>query len=281
MDWTVPSVSEGTHKIYFKVTDDGGLVNIDSCSYFWSFTLRVPLVSFVPDMLLTLCNKEYVLWIHFDEKVMNLDSAFFKIAYESDYITANTVSKGPALSPGANFEVARTIYSDSIIICLGVISGSFDGPGNILGVYLTPGSQEVLTQFSFAHCTLLDSEGHEIIHQTQGATIDNSCVVDVEEGNQTDLIPSDYGLGQNYPNPYNLETQIGYQLPQAGKVTLTVYNVSGQLVRTLINEQMPAGYHSVVWDGRTDNGMQVSSGIYFYKIQAGKFTQTRKMVLLK
>jgi hypothetical protein len=281
IDWTVPSLSEGTHTIYFKVIDDGGLVNIDTCSYSWSFTLQIPLVSFVPSFKQATCSNALVLWIHIDEKVNDLDSAFFKISYESSYVTAKKVYEGPALTPSENFEVARTIHTDSILISVGTKSECIDGPDFIVGIYVDPGSQEVSTKFAFTCCTLLDSEGHELIHQTQGATIEISCPVDVEEGDQSDLIPSAYGLGQNYPNPYNLNTQIGYQLPQAGKVTLTIYNVRGQLVRTLVNEQKPAGYHSVIWDGKSDNGMQVSSGIYFYKIQAGRFTKTKKMVLLK
>ena len=222
-----------------------------------------------------------VLWIHFDEKVIDLDSACFKITYESSYVTASDVYKGPALTPSENFEVTKTVHTDSILISVGTKSGYIDGPDYIVGIYIAPGSLEVSTKFNITYCTLLDSAGHELIHQTQGATIEISCFVDVEEGDQADLIPSAYGLGQNYPNPCNLNTQIGYQLPQAGKVTLTIYNVRGQLVRTLVNEQKPAGYHSVMWDGRSDNGMQVSSGIYFYKIQAGKFIKTKKMVLLK
>ncbi|MGB2698468.1 MAG: FlgD immunoglobulin-like domain containing protein [Candidatus Zixiibacteriota bacterium] len=281
IDWTVPSVSEGEHTIYFKVTDDGGMVNVDTCSYFWSFTLQVPVISIIPDLLLAQCDRDYIFWIHLDEKVADLDSAFFKVNYEDKYVTATAVGKGPALTPATNYDVSRVIHSDSIHISLSVKSGTIDGPGSVLGVYIRPGNQQVSTQLSIAYCTLLDSEGHELVYQTKGATIKITCPVDVEEGEETDLIPSAYGLGQNYPNPYNLKTQIGYQLPEAGKVTLTIYNVRGRLVRTLVNEQKPAGYHSVVWDGRTDNGMQVSSGIYFYRIQAGKFLKTKKMVLLK
>jgi hypothetical protein len=90
-------------------------------------------------------------------------------------------------------------------------------------------------------------------------------------------------LQQNIPNPFNPVTSIGYTLERAGHVTLRVYDVSGGLVRTLVDrEQRPdAGPFRVEWDGRADDGAAVSSGVYFYRLQAAGTTETRKMVLLK
>ncbi len=88
-------------------------------------------------------------------------------------------------------------------------------------------------------------------------------------------------LSQNYPNPFNPQTTIAFSLRARGSVTLTVYNVAGQRVRTLSNESLAAGAHTRVWDGLNDAGQPVSSGVYFYKLVAKDFTQTRKMVLLK
>jgi len=94
-------------------------------------------------------------------------------------------------------------------------------------------------------------------------------------------VPDDFGLAQNYPNPFNPETKIRFQLPMTGKVVLKVYNVLGQEVRTLVNNEMKAGYHSIVWDGRNSAGVRVASGIYIYRIKAGKFVASKKMTLLK
>jgi hypothetical protein len=88
-------------------------------------------------------------------------------------------------------------------------------------------------------------------------------------------------LSQNYPNPFNPQTTIAFSVKQRGLVTLRVYNVAGELVRTLASEEYTAGAHTKVWDGRNDAGSPVSSGVYFYKLVANDFTQTRKMVLLK
>jgi len=88
-------------------------------------------------------------------------------------------------------------------------------------------------------------------------------------------------LEQNRPNPFNPSTQIVYQLAGNERVSLVVYDVSGKLVRTLVDQLQPTGTYSVTWDGRDNGGRLSSTGVYFYKLTAGKFTQTRRMVLLK
>jgi len=93
--------------------------------------------------------------------------------------------------------------------------------------------------------------------------------------------PFTYSLAQNYPNPFNPETSIQYSLAKAGKVTLTIYNVMGQKVRTLVDESKPAGKYTVSWNGRNDRNTPVSTGVYFYKINAGDFNQIKKLLFLK
>jgi hypothetical protein len=88
-------------------------------------------------------------------------------------------------------------------------------------------------------------------------------------------------LDQNYPNPFNPQTTIAFSVRERGLVTLKVYDVSGELVRTLADESFTEGAHTKVWDGRNDAGQPVSSGVYFYKLVSNNFTQTKKMVLLK
>jgi len=94
-------------------------------------------------------------------------------------------------------------------------------------------------------------------------------------------IPKTHQLFQNYPNPFNPETQIKYDLPVSGHVELTIYNILGQKVKVLVDEIQDAGHKSVMWDGKDDEGREVASGIYFYKITAESFKKTKKMVLLK
>ena len=85
----------------------------------------------------------------------------------------------------------------------------------------------------------------------------------------------------NYPNPFNPETTINYQLPEDSEVELIIYNIRGQKVKTLLNDIKPAGEHSVIWDGRDYSDKSVSSGIYFYKLKTKEDSQIRKMILLR
>lgn len=94
-------------------------------------------------------------------------------------------------------------------------------------------------------------------------------------------LPQNYRLSQNYPNPFNPNTQIAFELPTRSQVSLTVYNVLGRQVVTLVRESLAAGRWQTEWDGRSAGGVPVASGIYFYRLQTESFTQTKKMILLK
>jgi len=85
----------------------------------------------------------------------------------------------------------------------------------------------------------------------------------------------------NYPNPFNPETEIVFNLKASADVELNIYNLKGQMIRTLINENMSAGEQQVNWNGIDSSNNAVGSGIYYYQLRSGKFTYTGKMVLLK
>jgi hypothetical protein len=93
--------------------------------------------------------------------------------------------------------------------------------------------------------------------------------------------PSCFEVKGNYPNPFNPETVIKFTLPQDMPVTLKVYNILGQVVNTLVDEVLPAGDHSVIWNGKNGQGRDVASGVYFYRIKAGDFESIEKMTLLR
>jgi hypothetical protein len=94
-------------------------------------------------------------------------------------------------------------------------------------------------------------------------------------------IPSDFSLSQNYPNPFNPETYIDFNLPDEAEVSLRIYNVRGQLVKTLVQEIMSPGTHTMRWDGKNNSGERVSSGVYFYRLTLDEKSIIKKMVLLK
>jgi hypothetical protein len=137
--------------------------------------------------------------------------------------------------------------------------------------------------------------GFDVGLSTVDVFFDNITLTEVEEPTtvavdpgESASPPTDFNLLQNYPNPFNPETTIEYQLPVLAEVTLTIYDLQGQVVQRLDYGTKAAGHHSVEWDGRNDQGLKVTSGIYFYRIEmkrkdAGQrpFVAMKKMILMK
>ncbi|MCK5075819.1 MAG: T9SS type A sorting domain-containing protein, partial [Calditrichia bacterium] len=111
------------------------------------------------------------------------------------------------------------------------------------------------------------------------------AVVAVPEGDypeeDNDDLENKIELKQNYPNPFNPITSIEFIIPRANHVKLEIYNMLGQKVKTLVNTKMQAGPHTMQWNGKDEEGNSVSSGVYFYRIKAGKYSKIRKMLFLK
>jgi hypothetical protein len=104
----------------------------------------------------------------------------------------------------------------------------------------------------------------------------------IRELAQAQLIPANYELSQNYPNPFNPVTTIRYGLPESGRVSLKIYNLLGEEVVTLVeDEQKAAGYHVAIWDGKDRNSVYTASGVYVYCMRAGGFVLTKKLALVK
>ena len=97
----------------------------------------------------------------------------------------------------------------------------------------------------------------------------------------TTILPESFQLSQNYPNPFNPVTNITFDIPVKSMVFIKIYNILGKEITTLVENKLSAGKYIVTWDGTASDGRKVSSGIYLYRIDAGNFTETRKMILLK
>ena len=95
------------------------------------------------------------------------------------------------------------------------------------------------------------------------------------------IIPKKYRLYDAYPNPFNPTTILRYDLPQNSMVTITIYDILGRAINTIVNEVQDAGNQSIIWDATNDYGYPVSAGVYLYQLQANGVTRTKKMVLLK
>jgi len=129
-------------------------------------------------------------------------------------------------------------------------------------------------QTKLLHADASDFNGSFVVVRFDFAT-------DVTGDNEA-LLPTSFALRQNYPNPFNPTTIISFSLPKRSDVELTIYNMLGQTIRTLLSQSMPAGEYSVTWDGKDKSGSSVASGVYLYRLRVGaEFSETRKMVLLK
>ena len=98
---------------------------------------------------------------------------------------------------------------------------------------------------------------------------------------ESEGIPTEFALHENYPNPFNPTTTLRFDLPEVSNITLTIYNMLGQKVKVFNMHSAPAGYHALKWNATNDYGAPVGAGVYLYQLQAKDFVKTRKMVLLK
>jgi hypothetical protein len=176
---------------------------------------------------------------------------------------------------------------------------SIDVNGNFLITWVESDSENI----GYAQRYLNDGSkiGNKFINKGVGAKLRNGLIYNTwEEDNEIwanvldwenpttgisdkeqSQTPSVFMLSQNYPNPFNPTTAIQYQLPEDGKVTLEVYNLIGQHVKTLVNQLQTAGIQHQVWDGTNDIGKIVPTGVYFYQLRSGNFSATRKMLLIQ
>jgi hypothetical protein len=142
------------------------------------------------------------------------------------------------------------------------------------------GSTELMTYLSAGASTysirLYRYSGYGSYGVIVSNTRPNSTMVDVKEKKQERILPKNYALSQNFPNPFNPSTSIQFQIPNSGHVTLKVYNMLGCEIASLINEVRSAGVYNFTW-----NASNLPSGVYFYRLQAGNYVEVKKAVLMK
>jgi hypothetical protein len=197
---------------------------------------------------------------------------------------------------GFDFKFSK-IDNNAKTVLIGLVSSAFD-----LKADMAPGNEPV----AYLRFTVTDEQLSQIILEEDKSRapqhtmllIENRVVDDGKGREVIDFrpdftatpipltatgvaLPKEYSLRGNYPNPFNAKTIINFALPKESKVTLDIYNILGQKVKTLVDGAMPAGYHNLEWNGTDFNGLGVSSGVYLYKLKADNFTRVNRMTLLK
>ncbi|MBN2611125.1 MAG: VCBS repeat-containing protein [Bacteroidales bacterium] len=200
------------------------------------------------------------------DKGNDIISAGLTLAYDPDYLKVLSVINSELTS---NYSFAHKVEKSHIKLALAGTECLNSG-GTIAKInfeVLKPSPQSTKSLFSIKNAIFNDGGIKVNFHQT-GITLSKG-------------IPQKFELVQNHPNPFNIQTSIRYQIPEKSNVILKIFNISGQEIRTLADEEKEAGFYNLFWNGEDNHGRIVASGIYIYKIQAGNFTQFKKMIILK
>jgi len=232
---------------------------------------------------------------YFFEKLQVDKNATLSFDANNGPIAVNVVDK-LSFGKGTEVVISSPSGSNSRLVTFNSKEGVTVGKGaRILGTINAPRDKVKLgknVSFKGAICAgkiEIDKGGTYLNHDSSAPLpkVVPSAVTDATEEAEKLLeaenaaTPTEFVLEQNYPNPFNPSTTIRFSLPEAAGVTLTIYNTSGQRVRTLVSGQMGAGQHSVVWNATDDRGARVASGLYLYTLKAGTVTLQRKLVLMK
>ena len=199
----------------------------------------------------------------------NLLSFEFSAEYDESAFTLEEVVWSDLID---HFLIEENLVPGSINIAgMGTTPDGEEGTFGSFRLYVNPefSSQNTSVSMSYRINESVPVENINVVITNSNLGIDNT------------LTPKMFALHQNYPNPFNPNTQIKYDLPEAKMVTVTIYDVTGCNIRTLMNMNKTAGYHSIRWDAKNDIGEGVAAGMYIYTVQAGDFRATKKMVLLK
>ncbi|MBE85315.1 MAG: hypothetical protein CME21_22385 [Gemmatimonadetes bacterium] len=208
------------------------------------------------------------------EEVQNLKGYGFMLQYDEakyEFVEAKQVVEGmmgDADGQSGLFVSSNKTPGEVVVGSMRVDGSSADGAGELVEFVFRTEEPPLQTDFQILDGILVDVAGN--VDQMHDIAI-----------GRLDPIPENYGLAQNMPNPFNPSTTISYEVPESGATKLVVYNLLGQQVRTLIDNTIEAGYHSIVWDGADEFGRQVASGIYIYRMSSGEFAATRRMMFLK
>ncbi|MCK5051739.1 MAG: T9SS type A sorting domain-containing protein, partial [Candidatus Cloacimonetes bacterium] len=177
-------------------------------------------------------------------------------------------------------------YFDDVLLSSGAVATrELTGYNVYLDDMIDPVATVGADVFEFTYSDLVFGQdyiaGVSAVYDDPGESI----IIEVPFNSQVvggdDIIIAATKLNGNYPNPFNPVTTIAYSIRETGKVTLQVYNIKGQLVKTLVNDVRETGNYTVTWNSRDNSNKTVASGVYFYKMKAQNYNNTKKMILMK
>jgi hypothetical protein len=203
-------------------------------------------------------------------------------------LTSNIISNNRIYSCEYCSNEGGGIYSESDSITISCCDVYDNEGGNYIGIPDQTGVNNNISQDplfcpeGYPEFTLhSDSPCSPYINHACGLIGANPVACAQTDSDEFNKLISTYKLNQNYPNPFNPGTRIVFDLKEPSSASLKVYDVNGRLVRTLIAEKKESGRHEIAWDGKDESSREVASGVYFYRLNAGSFSETKKMVLLK
>ena len=259
-DTNLPGNSTG----FFTTSTEGGIdiSGLDTTTY---DTLRL-VSTFIKKSAKAATDPSLVEW---EVRTLGAEATAVKLVYFEALVSLDgVVIRWRTESEIDNYEwwIERSIVRDSNYERIAIIKGEGTSSKPREYSYVDKNVEEGETYYY--RVIDVDQNGNQTIHGTVSVTV-------------FWMIPKVFALRNAYPNPSSDETTIRYEIPQKSYVSLKVYDISGRLVKTLVNEKKIANYHTVRWDGKNGNGREVGSGVYFYRLQAGDKTATKKLVLVR
>ena len=221
-----------------------------------------------------------------DDVLVNLFSTEEQLLLSMDY---EGLTRGVqfTLDASMSVEFGSPLLSVSDAGTMVMSNRSEDGKLSVV-VVNTQGSaverhEDVLVRIPYSFTGDRNDKASVVLHDVKAAGMaGESLPVTVGEKRiDISIVPAVFALHQNYPNPFNPVTEIQFDVPTESHVTLTIYNIMGQEVRTLSNSTLEAGFHSIRWDGTNESGELISTGVYFYRLTSPSFTSTKKMLMVK
>ncbi|MBN1295074.1 MAG: T9SS type A sorting domain-containing protein [Candidatus Latescibacteria bacterium] len=299
----ITSIEVSEDNVKWFGTNGGGLVRYDGKT----FTTQTKKDGLVDDYIYSLKLQDKEIWVGTALGVSKYDGTTWKTyTMENSGLPSNLITSihidddgvvwlgtgsGVARFSNDNWEVfsARTLYDildtrmvlsitrdkDNILWC-GTSTGLWSFDGDHWQGYTKFDSE--LKNDSHFWSIYEDAQGTKWFGTANMLTSVNSKAEPLKKSSAP---PLQMKITGNYPNPFNPSTTIEFYIPDSGQVGISVYNITGQKIKTLLAREMPAGSHTIVWNGKDDNGVNVASGIYFFRMQAGKEILNHRMMLVK